>query len=96
MFNSYQNQQNIKINAISGTIMKNYKESFFKRFHLQSELANNVLAHNPKYPLTDYVSKPVVVLQMMVCGDMEVVAELMFKDDFDKLFKADAERRTDE
>ena len=91
MFNSYQNRQNIKINAISGTIMKNYKESFFRRFHLDSPLAGKVLAHDPKYPINDYVSKPVVVLQMMVCGDMEVVAELMFKDDFDKLFKEDGD-----
>ena len=91
MFNSYQNKQNIKINAISGTIMKNYKESFFKRFHLKSSLADNVLAHNPEYPINHYMSKPVVVLQMMVCGDMEVVAELMFKDDFDKLFKEDGD-----
>jgi len=91
MFNSYQNQQNIKINAVNGTIVKNYKGSFFKRFHLKSPLADKILTHKPEYQINGYVSKPVVVLQMMVCGDMEVVAELMFKDDFDKLFEEDGE-----
>ena len=91
MFNSYQNQQNIKINAVSGTIVKNYKDSFFRRFNLTSDLASKILGHKPEYPITSYMSKPIVVIQMMVCGDMDVVAELMFKEDFDKLFEEDGE-----
>ena len=74
MFNSYTNKVNI--NAVNGTIVKNYKDSFFKRFHLNSSFASNVLCPGSNY----------VVLQMMMCGDMEVIAELMFKDDFEKIF----------
>lgn len=81
MFNSYNNQQ-ISINAVSGTITKNYRNSFFRRFHLKSGFADSVLSENPDY----------VVLQMMVCGDMEVIAELMKKSDFDKLFEEDKEK----
>lgn len=28
----------LNINAISGTLVKNYKDSFFQRFHLQSNV----------------------------------------------------------
>lgn len=91
MLNTYQNQQTIKINTVSGGIVKNYKDSFFERFHLKSDLASKILGHKPEYPINQYVSKPIVVIQMMVCGDMEVVAELMFKDDFEKLFGGDSD-----
>lgn len=91
MFNSYQNQQNIKINAISGTIVKNYKDSFFKKFHLDSPFAKQIFRHNPEYEINQFSLEPVVVLQMMVCGEKEVIAELMFKDDFDKLFEEEGE-----
>ena len=30
----------------------------------------------------------VIILQMIICGDMEVIAELILKEDFDKYFKA--------
>ena len=29
---------------------------------------------------------PIVVLQVMLCGDQELLAEIMWKNDFDKLF----------
>ena len=74
MFNT--TNQKININAVSGTIAKNYKDSFFKRFHLNSSFAGYVLCEHSDY----------VVLQMMMCGDMEVLAELMTKSDFNKLF----------
>lgn len=31
--------------------------------------------------------KEVVILQMIICGDMEVIAELITKEDFDKIFE---------
>ena len=36
--------------------------------------------------------KPVIVLQMMMCGDMDVIAEIMLKEDFDELFKSEVEQ----
>lgn len=81
MFNSYNNQK-ISINAVRGTIMKNYKNSSFERFHLDSRFADEVFSEDSKY----------VVLQIMLCGDREVIAELMNKSDFDKLFEEDKEK----
>lgn len=80
---------NLNINAITGTILKNYKESFFLRFHLESSLGKKVLNKYPKISETDSSyskDKDVVVIQMMMCGDMTVIAELMWKEDFDKLY----------
>ncbi|NRU52640.1 hypothetical protein [Clostridium beijerinckii] len=80
---------NLNINAITGTILKNYKDSFFLRFHLESPLGKQILNRNPKISETNtsYAkNKEIVVIQMMMCGDMDVIAELMWKEDFDKLY----------
>lgn len=101
MFNSYSvdNSQSIKINAVSGTIVKNYKDSFMLRFHMESEIANILLNKNPQlvrrienrgeYPRNweEKVIQPVVVLQVMLCGEQELLAEVMWKEDFDKMFE---------
>lgn len=97
MFNSYSvnNSQSIQINAVSGTIVKNYKDSFILRFHMKSSMAEQVLDMKPtlncknKYGNTD--KAPVVVLQVMLCGDQEFLAEVMWKEDFDKMFEPQAE-----
>ena len=73
----------ISINAVTGTIVKNYKDSFFISFHLESPLANTLLRENPYIRIGNH-QKPVVVLQVMACGDMEVIAEVILKEDFDK------------
>lgn len=106
MFNSYSTgdvNSTIKINACSGGIYKTYKESWFKRFHLKSNLAE-ILFNKEKafycveqdkyedYGRRDY--KPVVVLQMIICGDMEVIAEIILKEDFDKYFENDNKEQT--
>lgn len=87
MFNSYNvsNQQAVCINAVSGTMVKNYKDSFIVRFHMNSEMAGCVLC---KEPTLERKNKdvPVVVLQVMLCGDKEFLAEVMWREDFDKMF----------
>lgn len=107
MFNSYHGgdvSNTLKINACSGGIYKTYKESWFIKFHLDSQLANELFNHSsyakvttgdfyktsygsidykePKYEIVE-----VVILQMIICGDMEVIAELIKKEDFDKYFQ---------
>ena len=101
---------NLKINACSGGIYKTYKESWFKRFHLTSDLAKTLFRKEKcfyncrtndystdKYDLKhDYCNdeeniKEVVILQMVICGDMEVIAEMIEKDDFNKYFKEKTE-----
>ena len=87
MFNNYNidNSQSIKVNAVGGTILKNYKESFMVRFHMKSELAKQVFGQDA-YLKRDGKSYPIVILQVMLCGEQELLAEIMWKEDFDKLF----------
>ena len=41
---------------------------------------------NPRIDLNSYTSKPAVVLQVMLCGGEQLLAEVMWKEDFDKMF----------
>jgi len=77
MLNTYTNT-NLKINACSGGIYKTYKESWFERFHLQSTRAERLLDKN------NYLH--IIVLQMVICGEMEVMAELITEKDFEKYY----------
>lgn len=88
MFNNYNidNSQSIKINAVSGTILKNYKDSFIIRFHMKSEYAKHIFDVEPYLKINNR-EKSIVVLQVMLCGDQELLAEIMWKDDFNKLFQ---------
>lgn len=101
MFNSYNvsNPQTVNINAVSGTIVKNYKDSFILRFNMRSEMANAIFDKNPRlkrgnFRDSDY--EQIVVLQVMLCGEQELLAEIMWKEDFDKLFeqKVESEDKT--
>lgn len=99
MFNSHSNNQKVEINAVSGTLVKNYKDSFVLRFHMQSKCAEQVLSENPTMPTqitNEYgakysQNKPIVVLQVMLCGDGELIAEIMWKEDFDKMYEMQIE-----
>ena len=84
------NLQTVNINAVSGTIVKNYKDSFILRFHMKSEMADLLLSKKPSLnmgPYRDSEHKPVVVLQVMLCGEQQFLAEVMWKEDFDKMFE---------
>lgn len=96
MFNSYNvsNPQTVNINAVSGTIVKNYKDSFILRFKMNSEMANTILDRNPRLredAYRDSKFKPIVVLQVMLCGEKELLAEVMWKEDFDKIYESQEE-----
>lgn len=99
MFNSYDINQKVEINAISGTLVKNYKDSFFRRFHMKSKFAEQVLSENPtmstqvtdEYGAKYSQNKPIVVLQVMLCGEGELIAEIMWKEDFDKMYEMQTE-----
>lgn len=95
----------LKINACSGGIYKTYKESWFTRFHLESELAKKLFKPYDneiktsrdtleKYSFdnsyyTEEHKEPVIILQMIICGDMEVIAELITEKDFNKYFESE-------
>lgn len=67
----------LKITTCSGGIYKTYKESWFKKFHLESPLAKALFQ----------LDESTIILQMVICGENEVIAELIRKEDFDKYFK---------
>lgn len=85
MFNKYDVNNSIKINAISGTIVKNYAKSFILRFHMKSQRADDLFSESPYLKLYGK-ERSVVVLQVMLCGEQELLAEVMWKSDFDELF----------
>lgn len=82
---SYNPSTKIKINAVSGTLVKNYSNSFILHFNVNSKLGEKLLCDDPKlWRDCHCASEPVVILQMMLCGEHEVLAEVIFKDDFDE------------
>ena len=101
MFNSYnvQPSQSIKINAVTGAILKNHPKSWFERFHLKSPRAERLLdeggykATKKEYDNDAWNSNgrtvrdpenDIIVLQMVICGDMEVMAELVYRKDYEE------------
>jgi hypothetical protein len=90
---------NLKINAVTGAILKNHPKSWFERFHLKSERAEKLFkegghqATKKEYGRGDDYwkssgwdvrdpDKDITVLQMVICGDMEVMAELVYTKDY--------------
>ena len=105
MFNSYniRPNQSIKINAVTGAILKNHPKSWFERFHLTSQRAEELFVEGghksqekrwndlygwrfEKVPEND-----IIVLQMVICGDMEVMAELVYRKDYESSFGGENE-----
>ena len=104
MFDSYHagnHTQSVKINAVTGAILKNHPKSWFERFHLKSERAKELFSeggHQAQkkvwkeeswmssggYNTTERdIDKDITVLQMVICGDMEVMAELVYTKDYE-------------
>lgn len=73
----------IKLSSVSGTLFKTHDKSFFKRFHLKSRFAEVILNSNPSMTIR-YKDVCCVVLQIMMCGDMEVLAEIVQKTDYEE------------
>lgn len=86
---------NIKANAVTGAILKNHPNSWFERFHLNSNRAKELLVENGHHAkkkvyddelminvTVDDHDKSIIILQMVICGDMEVIAELVYAKDY--------------
>ena len=98
MFNTYyagNHTNNIKINAVTGAILKNHPKSWFERFSLDSNRANQLLIENGHHATkneydenfhsvrtVDNPGMNIIILQMVICGDMEVMAELVYAKDY--------------
>ena len=90
MFNTYHAgncTNNIKINAVTGAILKNHPKSWFERFNLNSERAKSLFKEGGhKFWIYDNENKDkigITILQMVICGDMEVMAELVYTKDYE-------------
>ena len=92
MFNSCSyrgGDTNIKVNAVSGTMVKNFTKSFFLRFQIGSGMEDCLFSKEPKLKRgcgrDNFV--PVVVIQSMIIGEKLMLAEVMWKEDFDAMFE---------
>ena len=89
MFNTYHagnHTNNTNINAVTGAILKNHPKSWFERFNLRSDRAKRLLIEGGDKG-NDYrgyanPANAITVLQMVICGDMEVMAELVYTKDY--------------
>jgi hypothetical protein len=84
---------NYNINAVSGTIRKSHSKSFITKVKLDDTLLDKV---NPRYTISErkYYNKedycgynnskdyPVVILQVMLCGDNQCLVEFVKTEDF--------------
>ena len=92
MFNNYSYKGgNININAVTGAILKNHPKSWFECFHLESKRAARLLTEGgdigkrQEYPYNkEWLCKPITVLQMVICGDMQVLAECVYTEDLEQ------------
>ena len=92
MFNNYSYKgSTTNINAVTGAILKNHPKSWFECFDLNSKRANRLLTEGgdtgkrQEYPYQDYwLYKPITVLQMVICGDMQVIAECVYTEDLEQ------------
>lgn len=74
MFNQYTGG-NIKQTVTSlprGTLMKTHPKSWFKKYHLESPMANSLHTKNGD----------IIILQSMLVGNKEVLSELVDKKEF--------------
>ena len=98
MLNSYSSSYHggihtTQINAVTGAILKNHPKSWFERFNLKSDRAKQLLTEGGDVGIElvkgEYCSwkqenpeRAITVLQMVICGDMEVLAELVYTKDY--------------
>lgn len=89
LWNNYEN--NMKINAVSGTLTKTYKDSYFARFQIGSNMEANYLndKYRFRYNQNNNSKIEIVVLQVMLCGDNTFLVEAIDKKDYDKLFEGE-------
>ena len=88
--------QTTNINAVSGAILKNHPKSWFERFGLRSERAERLFTEGGDkgtkqtdkeilgttyYITEDNPDNAITILQMVICGDMEVIAECVYTKD---------------
>lgn len=88
MFNTTSNinnfRQNFNFNSVSGTLIKSNPLSKFVCFHQNSTMAEHAFSKEPYF-----YNKNVVILQIMLCGEKELLVEYIDKSDYDAQLKED-------
>jgi|APSaa5957512622_1039677.scaffolds.fasta_scaffold244636_1 hypothetical protein len=70
---------NVNINSVSGTIAKSTPDSIITRFHTRSKFAERLFDDETPHVLLNrrglHTAVNVIVLQVMLCGEGELLAE---------------------
>lgn len=66
-----------------GTLQKTHSKSKFKRFHVNSPLADWVFSNTPRLSKCEDLNH-IVVLQLMCFGDNEILMEYVMKSDYEE------------
>ncbi len=84
---------NISVNAVSGTLSKTFRKSYFITCEFGSTLAKGIfnkekpnLAYKDSY-YVQHKGTEIVVLQTMLCGENRILAEVINKTDYDEMFE---------
>jgi len=96
-----ENNNSLNINAVSGTLVKTYYQSYFKRFQKGSACEHFYFRENKPsrivdskdyeyteyYRYEEYKLKEIVVLQIMLCADNNYLVEAIDKSIFENMFR---------
>ena len=74
MFDNYSTNQRVNVNAVSGSLSKTCKDSYFQCCQIGSTKFDNIVN-----------GKMVVILQVMIMSDKYVMFEEITKNDFEEL-----------
>lgn len=83
----------VKVDAVSGTMTKTYKESYIVRFRIGSRMEKTYFNEEPYRDDKEveywdgYGKKEIVVLQVMLCSDNNYLVEAIDKEDYEKYSK---------
>lgn len=82
-------EANQKINAVSGTLTKTFKDSYFVRFEKGSRMEDCYFDENYCYRDNENQTKKIeiIVLQVMLCGDDSYLVEAIDKEKYEKMFE---------
>lgn len=86
---------NNNINAVSGTLVKTFRKSYFVTCDFHSYLAEGLFdKEKPNLGKEGYYGyeqgKEIVILQTMLCGEDRILVEVINKEDYDELFNLES------
>lgn len=92
LYSHYESNNSTKINAVSGTLTKTYKDSYFVKFDKETPCERSYFGEKSfRGEWSSYYGRwedktPIVILQVMLC-DGGYLVEAIDKEDYEKLFE---------